>query len=310
MERREPLRLPVSRRTLLGALVVTPALAVLAAACGDPDSAPEDTGPDDTAGTTVPGTAAGSYTHSTEADAAVIRLAYEGGFVAPGTVFVAIPTLLVSGDGRAFRPGATTMEFPGPLVAPMGVRSITEEGVQRLLGIADTAGLLAAPPDYAPVQMNIADAPDTVLTLSVEGQTYRHQAYALALDVDADGNPLPEQTPARQVLADVVIAFGDLDTTLGAAALGEETIFEPAEYRFQATAMTADELAGFDPAPELIEWPAGAGVALSSAAECARVATSAVGTLFTDATQNTFFTDAGVTYRLAVAAVLPGDAVC
>ena len=158
--------------------------------------------------------------------------------------------------------------------------------------------------------MNIADAPDTVLTLVVDGQTYRHQAYALAIDVDASGNPLPEQTPARQALADVVSAFGDLDTTLGAAALGEETIFEPMAYRFQAEPMAATDLAGFDPAPELVEWPATAGVTLASAAECGRVDAAAIGTLFTDATQNTFFTEAGVTYRLAVAAVLPGDAAC
>lgn len=318
MERREPLHLPVSRRTLLGVLVVTPALAVLAAACGDPDTAPADTGPVNTDGTTVPDTGAptsdaptaDAYVHSTDADAAVIRLAYEGGFVTPGTNFVALPTLLVSGDGRAFRPGATTMEFPGPLVSPLGVRSITEEGIQRLLGIADTAGLLATPPDYAPAQMNIADAPDTVLTLAVNGETFRHQAYALAIDVDAAGNPLPEQTPARQALADVVSAFNALETTVGAATLGEESIFEPTAYRIQATPMSEADLAGFDPAPELVEWPAAAGVALSSAAECAQVQTSAIGSLFADATQNTFFTEGGITYRLAVAALLPGDAAC
>ena len=104
MERRQPLHLPVSRRTLLGAIVVTPALAVLAAACGDPDSddASADTTPGTTPGTTpdtTPGSTPGSatYRHSTDADAAVIRLGYEGGFVAPGTIFVNLPTLLVSG---------------------------------------------------------------------------------------------------------------------------------------------------------------------------------------------------------------------
>jgi hypothetical protein len=315
MERREPLHLPVSRRTLLGAFVITPALAVLAAACGDPDAAPADTGPlnTDGAGTTVPGTDApvsSTYVHSTDADAAVIRLGYEGGFVMPGTIFVSLPTLLVSGDGRVFRPGATTLEYPGPLVSPLGVRTITEAGVQRLLGIADTAGLLATPPNYEPVQMNIADAPDTVLTLTVDGQTYRHQAYALAMDADADGNPLPEQTPARQALADVASAFSAFEATVGAAELGEETIFAPTEYRFQATPMMAEELAGFDPAPDLVEWPAASGVTLAAASACARVAASAVGSLFTDATQNSFFTEDGVTYRVAVAAVLPGDAVC
>jgi len=144
----------------------------------------------------------------------------------------------------------------------------------------------------------------------VNGETFRHQAYALAIDVDAAGNPLPEQTPARQALADVVSAFNALETTVGAATLGEESIFEPTAYRIQATPMSEADLAGFDPAPELVEWPAAAGVALSSAAECAQVQTSAIGSLFADATQNTFFTEGGITYRLAVAALLPGDAAC
>ena len=312
MERRDPLHLPVSRRTLLGALVVTPALAVLATACGSSDPAGSDAGtvPPGTGSTPVtePGTA--TFDHTTDPDAAVIRLGYEGGFVAPGTAFVNLPNLLVSGDGRAFRPGATTMEFPGPLVGPMGVRTITEAGVQRLLGIADAAGMLAAPPDYTAPQINIADAPDTVLTLVVAGQTYRHQAYALAMDVDASGNPQPESTPARQALADVVQAYGDLDTTLGAAALGAEEIFTPTAYRFQATPMSDADLAGFDPAPALVDWPANAGVTLADAAACGRVDAAAIGTLFTDATQNTFFREAGITYRLAVAVVLPGDAAC
>ena len=37
---------------------------------------------------------------------------------------------------------------------------------------------------------------------------------------------------------------------------------------------------------------------------------SKVGDLFTTANQLTYFTDAGVNYRVAVAAVLPGDPAC
>lgn len=305
----------LTRRQLLAGLVAAPAMAAAAsvlAACGDPNVEPTATdGPSSTTPGSTPdttGAAPDAIGHPTGADVAVIRYGAEGGFVAPETLFVNIPSLVVSGDGRAFVPGAVPAIYPGPLLMPMGVRTISEAGMQRLLELASTAGLLAAAPDYSADTM-VADAPDTVVRFTVDAGSFEHRAYALGFVVDAQGAPADEVTPARRALHEYVLALGDLATTVG-AELGEETLFEPTEYRVRATPVTEADLAGFDPAPTIVEWPASIGLDLATAAECARVSADTVGSVFADADQLTHFRQGGVIYRLAVAGVLPGDPVC
>jgi hypothetical protein len=313
-----PRHLPttMSRRRLLAGLVATPVLAAFVAACGDDtvepagsDPGTSDPGASDGSASTVPSTEPGAIAHPTDAATAVLRIAFEGGFVPVEFAFVNQPTLLVSGDGRAFVPGAVPAIYPGPLVAPMGVRTISEAGIQTLLRLARDAGLLAPPPDYT-AELNIADAPDTVVTITTADGTWEHRAYALMMGDGPGSTDGAEPTPARQTLADFVRAATDLSATVGDTELGAETIFEPAEYRLRATATDEGKLGGLDPAPTFADWPASTGFDLATAAECARISAEAVGSLFADATQLTYFRQDGLTYSLAVAPVLPGDDVC
>lgn len=285
----------LSRRTLLLGAIAIPPLAALLAACGDPKVDQSGSTPD----TTAPGT---GIEHPTGATDAVIRITYEGGYVPAGFAFVNTPSLIVSGDGKAYTPGVMTMQFPGPLVAPITVRTITEEGVQTLLQLASAAGLLATPPEYPRNDM-IADAPDTVVTIEAGGSTYVHRAYALGIDAN-------ETDPARKALADFVTAASDLPGTVGAAALGPEATFEPLVYRFQAMPTTEADLAGIDPKPTITGWPESTGVDLGTAASCASALAEAVGPTFTAADSNTVFAQGDALYRLAVAPVLPGDPPC
>ena len=283
----------MNRRSFLAAMAAPPILVALAA-CGDPDQV--STGTESTPDVTVAG-----ITHPTGAEDVVLKLSYEGGFVPAGYAFVNTPTLLVSGDGRVFTPGIIPAVFPGPLLPTVMVRSINEDGLQAVLGVAERAGLLATPPDYTGGE-NVADAPNTVLTLNAADGTFVHSAYALGT-----GNP---ETGARQNLLDATTAISDVETAAGAANLGVDQPFVPTTYRFQARVVGPDELAGQEPAPTIVAWPAEAGVSLASAATCARVDAAAVGSLFLDAKQNTYFTEGDATYQLAVAGVLPGDPVC
>ncbi len=228
-------------------------------------------------------------------------MSYEGGFVPSGFAFVNTPSLLVSGDGLVYTPAIVPAIFPGPLVPPMIVRTITEPGVQSLLGIVQSAGLLAPPPDYTGGE-NVADAPNTVLTINADGGSFVHSAYALGIDT-------PE-SPARQKLLDATTALSDLGTAAGAANLGPEEPFVPAAYRFQARAVDPSELTGQEPAPTIVDWPATSSMSLAGATTCARLEADAVGSLFTDAKQNTYFKDGDVVYQLSVAGVLPGDPPC
>jgi hypothetical protein len=279
----------MNRRSFLTVLIGAPAVAAVAAACGDDRVQPGNT------------SAPSGIPHPSGAADTVLRLGFEGGFVPVGTAFVNLPTLLVSGDGRVFRPGAMTLEYPGKLLPPITVQPITEAGIQALLRLADDTGLIAAPPDYT-AETNVADVPDTVLVINAKGGSFTHRAYALGFE--------PETTPARQKFAGFVDVIGDLAAVVGAANLGTEEILVPAELRFQATEVDEATLAGYEMEPTIVDWPADAGVRLAAATTCARSTAASVLAAFADATQLTFFRDAGVVYQVAAVAVLPGDPAC
>lgn len=278
----------MNRRTFLVALAGTPALAALIAACGDSAK----TG--------------SKYSFPQVKDEVVLRIASEGGFVAPGTNFVALPTLLISGDGKAFTPGIMTEQYPGPLMSPLFVQSISKLGIEKVLKLADDAGLLGPAPDYTmPPDFAIADVPDTVVTITVNGKTYEHRANALGFEL-SDGH---KSTPARENLNTFVnLLVSDLKKVGGADNVGDATEWLADTYRLQATPV--DPTQWTDPAPTITDWPATTGLQLADAAQCATIAQSKVGDLFTKATQLTFFKEGDVVYQLAVVGALPGDALC
>ena len=277
----------MNRRTFLAALAGAPALAALIAACGDDSQ--------QTSG----------YSFPDVPDTVVLRIGYEGGFVPAGSQFVSVPSLLVSGDGRVFTPGAMIEIYPGPLLPPLFERSITKQGIEKLLRLADDAALLGAIPDYAlPPDVGIADASDTVVTITVNGTTYQHRANALGMD-SPDGGP---STPARDNLQKFVDLATDVAKVAGAGNVGVERDFVAEHYRFQS--MEVDPTQWTDPAPTIVEWPADAGVTLADSAQCATIPAPKGDGLFATATQLTFFAEADLVYQLAVIGVLPGDAVC
>ena len=303
----------MNRRDFLAALVISPAAAALLAACGDKSTDPVASDPATTdptttdPATTVP--APSGFAYPTGADDVVFKLSYEGGFMMQGSAFIFPPGLLVSGDGRLFVPGVQTEIYPGPLLSPVMVRTITPAGIEKLLQLASDAGLLATPPDYA-AEINVTDVGNTVVQIGAKGETFVHAAFALGLDMDAAGNQVDGLTPQRAKLKKFVDLLGDYEKIVGSENLGPEAPFEPTAYRFQAYTVEPDVLAAQDPAPTVVEWPASTGVKLADALQCARLDAAAAGTIFTDAKQNTYFTEGAVTYSLAVGRVLPGDSAC
>lgn len=274
--------LGLSRRRFLSAGLAAPTLAMLLAACASNNK---------TAGKLI--------RHASGRDDVVVRIGFEGGFTAPGYQFIRIPTLLISGDGRVITAGAQTEQYPGPLLPPLLERSITETGMQKVLEVADKANLLQPPPDYT-APLTVADAPDTVVIVSANGQTYKHSAYALGMNT-------PETTVARTRLAAFVAEMGNLATVAGAASLGVDRPYVADSYRIQARQLNPADLAGYEPAPQFVEWPPDAGVSLASASTCALVAAAKVDAVLKAATHTTLFTENGTTYQVAAIATLPGD---
>jgi hypothetical protein len=286
------------RRRLL--LLTVPLLAV-AAACGDDSPIPEAAATLPPVASTVPPTTEApapstSYDVPTGADEVVISAAYEGGFAPPGAIFARTPLALISGDGRALSTGPVTAIYPGPLLPNILERSITPDAVQRLVALADRLGLLA---DVTyPRNDQIADASDTVVDITVGGTTYHHQAYALGIDEN-------ETDPARRNLQEFVTALSDLQTTVGADALGPEQPYAPANYLIQAMAFDPDALS-VDVEPTIEAWPADAPVRLADATTCAVLPADVARPLFDDATTLTFFTEAGESYSVAAVQQVPG----
>lgn len=277
----------MNRRQLLTALAVAPIAAALAA-CGDLEQV--STTSDTTPTTAAPATIA----HPTGSDEVVIKLSYEGGLVPVGYAFASVPALLVSGDLRMFSEGPIPAIFPGPLLPNILVQHLSEADLQAMLRVVEDAGLLAPPPDYRGGG-NVADAPNTVVTINAAGGSFVHSAYALGI-----GDP---ETPARQKLLDAV-------TKLRAPGAASGTPYAATTYRLQARVVDPDELSRQEPPGTVVDWPADAGVSLAAAGECARVEASAIGSLFVDAKQNTYFKENDVVYQVSTRGVLPGDPTC
>lgn len=294
------------RTPLLTAAFV--ALPLFAVACSD------DSGSSSTSVTAPPGeqpvetdapdsTPTGSgFQHPTGADEVVIRIGYEGGFVPASANFSRTPTLLVAGDGTVYTPGAITLQYPGPLVLPIQTSTLTEEGVQALLALADEHGLLAEAPEYVRNDL-IADAADTVVEITVDGVTYRHQAYALGLE----GGAAAETDPARKALAEFVEAASNPASVVPEGSLTDGGLLT-GDIEIQAVEV---DPANYDQ-PTITAWASTSGITLADSTECAVVPASDTDAtaLLGEATSITLFTEGDVTYAIAVRPQLPGGQTC
>jgi hypothetical protein len=290
--RPQDVKSPVRR---LQMLVGMTAATLLLAACGDDD--PE-------VATDEPPPSSDGYEHPAGPDAVVLRISDEGGFVPAEHLFTAVPRLLITGDGRLIQSGPVIAIYPGPLLPNLQQRSISEPGIQRLIELADERGLLA---DVAyPRPANIADAADTVVTITAGGETFEHRAYALGLGGGPEGG---ETDKARARLLDFVAAATDLANEPASGDVGPEQPYLSDTYMIRAREAASTEPtddAPIDIVPTLVDWPADSPVRLAAAGECAEVPTAGFSELFQNANQLTRFVDDGVPYSLAVAPRVPG----
>ena len=268
---------PVRRPTAILVLV----LGTLVACGGDGASSPS--------ATTTPD---GGFRHATGAEDVVVEVSWIGGIAAPDEQFRDLPALVVTGDGTAIEQGPVPAVDPGPLLPDFRQRSISEEGIQRLLATADESGLLADVEYSRPD--DVYDAQTAVVSITVDGVTYEHAAYALGLGAE------DETDPGRVALSQFVEAAGDLEATVGADALGAQQPYVSDRYLVRAGEPTG-EVAG----RRVLEWPADA-KPLAGAGQCASVPFDEVADLLGDADRNTLFSDGGEDYAVQATPRLPG----
>lgn len=298
------------------AAVAVPALGLLTA-CGSDSpgdtltsSDTTDSPPGTTAGTTTESPAAPSETGPTTdpaievaLDDPILTYTAPGGFTTSQFAFQNPPIVLLASDGTLIGPGASTAIFPGPLLPVHQVQTVTPAGIEALVAAAETAGLLADVDYSTDSDLVIADAATSVLTITADGTTYTHEAFALGIGGGPGSEPT-ESTPERQALLDFLTTLQtDPASIFGAANLGEATVYEPTAYQFMAMSMAgADIVAG----AMIVEWPAETGIDLASATECVEVERAIAGDLFEEATQLTFFEQNGETYEVTPRPAYPG----
>jgi hypothetical protein len=198
------------------------ATAVLVGACTSAGGAPGATA-------SPPGSAApsGSPAPSPASSELVVRVAYEGGFVAPYARLAQPPIVAVYADGRIISPAPVTMEYPGRLVGPLQVRTVGADGVKAILAAAAAAGLAAADATYPAV--GIADAPDTVFVIVKNGTRITTRFGALAEGMGAPGGQGSSE-PARKAAADFLARLTDPADTFGAPA-APTTLYAPTAFQ-------------------------------------------------------------------------------
>jgi hypothetical protein len=256
------------------------------------------------------------------ADTAIVRVEQTGGFVTAQTNFSRVPDLAVYADGRAITPGAQIMIYPPPALPSLQVAQLSESQIERIVDVADDAGLLVNDVEYG--EPGISDATTTVLTIVDGDSTYVHEAYALAGAGSDSESMLPglddAAIAARRVLASFI---AEATNIAGSAESGEVSVWEPEAYSLRATPALPTSTDGtesvegsegseaemFGPA---LPWEL-TDVDLSLAADCVAVEGDAAVQLreqLAAANTLTRFTQADVEYEVWTRPVFPGETAC
>jgi predicted small secreted protein len=264
---------------------------------------------------TGPGTGPDGIDHPSGADQIVLRVSYEGGFVAPSWSLTQIPGFALFGDGRVIVPGAQIEIYPGPALPAVSERILTEDGVQAILQAAFDAGL-GESRDYTDMgNVGIADASTTVFTLSAAGDTSTVRVYALSELSDRPQGMPQEEFDARRRLSRFAERLGNLPSWLPEGSVGEEQPYDAAGYRLIVGDYQPDESLPQDP----VRWPldtAIADVASADAGPDLRCGTvvgqdwQALAPLAGSANQLTPWTNDGVRYAISFRPLLPDESTC
>jgi len=131
-------------------------------------------------------------------DALILSVANSGGFVAPDFLLGALPSFVLTGEGRVLVPAAVAAVFPGPMLPSIMERRLTEKGIQAVLGAVAETGLFRSDLDLHGANAMVADAADTVFTLHADGREVTVSVYALGF---LEGTNPPAGMPGNEVLA-------------------------------------------------------------------------------------------------------------
>jgi len=230
MARRETtsvaLRLTHVRLTFVPGLLV----AILATACGDTEER-----------SVVP------LSRPTGSDEVVVQVMVTGGFVPVGTAVSSVPTVTVLGDGTVITPAPVIAIYPGPAITPLQSVRVPSGTVDDLVERAGDLVLLEGPLELG--QPPVADAPDTIVTITANGKEHRHVANALGIGGRLDDAGPPMQI-SEQAAANRRALRSFVDRT---------EALPPGEAPWKPPAIAVYALGDYKPEPDLAQperkWP-------------------------------------------------------
>ena len=194
-----------------------------------------------------------------------VEVAFVGGLVPQEFAFRSVPQTVIYGDGTVLTSGVTTLEFPGPAVAPLVQGRLDEDTLGELLEGAARAGMIGGKPAVGDQSaIPITDAASTRVTVVVDGDTQTVEAYALDVGNVGPTRLTEEQLAAREELAVFVNAVND-------AGFAASEPYVPDRYRVLAS--TPVDGAGGDLPPNELLWPEGSPSPWSANASPSRATT-------------------------------------
>lgn len=191
---------------------------------------------------------------------AILVVDYAGGFVPVQFMATRVPVFVLLGDGRVIVQGAQTLEFPGPALPPLMERTLTEEGIQRVLQAVEETNLFSADLELNGAQGVVADAATTVFSLDAGGREVTVSVYGLGtLTPDMEPPPgMPSgEIEAHRVLGQLNDGLTMIDGWLPADAWETEgwQPYEPGAFRLYVRDVTGEPVEGGDLPEQVREWP-------------------------------------------------------
>lgn len=219
-------------------------------------------------------------------------------------------SMLVIAGGLAITPGAVPAIYPGPLVAPLIARPITDAGVARILAEMQAAGLLGERTDFT--ERMLPGAALAHIAVSVDGAS-REVTGDPSRVIQCIAPPCVPPPGTPEAFATIWNAFFDLGGWLG-PALGPEQPYVAGRAAILVTDPTIDPAF----ASQVVDWPLdeafaemGAAYPGLAGARCAVVEGEALGAIrpaLESANQLTRFRDrAGVERGLFVRWLAPDE---